>query len=780
MIARYKPFNIILVLLLWLTTSLVAVHGQHKGKTLFSKADGKQQDTVIVPFGKTRILTKNTATVGKLIVRGTLKVDDSKDIALFANHIAIDGGTLQVGTKETPFKHRFSIRFTPSIDQKPSELKAINGGRLLLYGTSLKNGAKSESDQDSKNAISTSQRSITIGSDTEKHRFTVLIADAGAVEISGMHIQGAGIQDTVPALSWFGDTEVPSYIEKSVFSNSEHTALLLDKTTVRVAENSFHYGKAHAVVCSPSGIGSENKIIGNTIYNNSQGIFAVRINNPYQTFAENGLHLANGTKGIGILKPDGYEHFIWKKDAKNFHFATNTISGITKKDTAITVGVQIGNFEHSGIWRSHQNIIENCAIGLWNQSKNLVLDRYVFKNNTIGLSPGAAYVQHCVLSNDTKQPASTALQIVSKNGISEPKLTNVQIVNYAVGMHIEGAVSEHNYFEKIVYDHVAEPLRFKNLSKESVLYDKDRSLTRSPLPEMVARPSKKEGHHHGGGKNKHKGCYLFPSNSNLATKNSTPLPGDPSIQIAPVSQFGTLTIATGFGLEDPVHEHRQQLQTLNIEHLETHRRWMKKEVLDNESFFLPSDGGYTLAYGTTDTDLYDLSFEWEAPETSWIMIKMAYPYPTVKGLRSFGSLIPPTESLHALMHENKTGYFYEAHTETAYVKIYNEGNRDELVVYSSDVLTEIRVDGKKIPLSIYRDAKKDAIVIAYELPKKMASTLVLTDNFGNVLKTLHDSDSDIGKIAKELDLTGFDFENDNYFYFLTIDDQTHKGPVYRY
>ncbi len=739
-----------------------------------SKEELEPNGTYVIPSGKTRTLTSDTPRIERLLIQGTLVVNDTEDVALHVGQMHLEGGTLRAGDTDHPFQHRFSISLGAQKKGGSSFLKVSKGGRVLLHGihTDIPNTLKDTTDI---------KQTISIGVENEQQEAAILIESAATIQISGVHLQGLGSQDT-PAISWHGKTAGPAHISHSIFSGSKHTDLYLDKTEVLIENNLFISRNGSSITCSPSGIGINNRIVRNTIYNtNNKGKFALRLLNPYQYVSNNTLYVKGNSNGIGILSPKGYESFKWKKDPKLFNLLENHIESLSEKPSSSTVGLRIDAFEHTGIWRSHRNTITNFHLGLITKSKNTIIDGYVLENNLIGIIPGVSYIQNCHLTNEQEHPESIGIWATNEDIGSAPKILNINIANYPTGFQIENHVAQPNYFEKITYENVTTPLKFKNLSSESVLYDKDRSLSQIPLPKTDLEPEPViAGHHHGSKKGKHKGLYIFHSTSALNTKESTPLSSDAMIFTAPVANFGTLTIATGFGLEDPVHEHYQQLNTVLLKHSETNRIWAKEEALDTEAFFLPANGIYEFEYQQSNAPLYDLSFEWEAPEDSWIIIKFKYPYPTIKGLRSFGSLIQPTTSMHGLMHQNETSYYFEPSSETVFAKIYNHSNRDELVIYSSDILTEIKVNGKKVPLSIYSDIKNDKIIIAYNLPTTATSTLVLTDQYGNTLETLHDGTSDAGKVSKEFSLRKHDVRTGVYLYFLTVGEQTHKGPVYAY
>ncbi len=757
---------------------MMTLQGQKKTRTKTADYTTEIRTELIVEKGELLELSADSLIVQKIVVRGTLRASDKSGMVIVTQQIEIDGGRFEIGSKEKPRTTNFELLLKSSND-RPGNLLVKNKGQLVLNGILENVHQTFDLHALEIEKIPLPTRYITIATASNTLQGFIEIEDASDIYMSGVLFKGLGIKETKPALSWFGTTSINATIEHSVFTASKHTDLYLDKTKANIQKNTFVSLSGSSISCAASGVGSGNKIYGNTLINrNGKGLFALVSRNPFQTIVENELLVRDSTNGIGLLLQEGYQNHQWPFTNTLFELNNNTITAYGPLPSKGTIGMQVDAFDHKGIWRSTGNRITNFSLGAISSSKNLVLKEFQFQNNTIGIIPGVAYLQNSTFKMSTRQVGSTAIWIVDKGTASAPKVSDVAIENYAIGFHIEGKVDVNNYFEKISYKEILQPIKYTKLHTNTVLFDKDRSFSQVPLPpSKPIQETSVSGHHHGG-KSKHKGIYLFPSTSSNNTKNSTPLPFDPTVYYAPVHSFGVLTIATGFGLEDPVHEHSQRFNSLFLKNRETQKTFIKEDTLDNEMFFLAAYATYEFEYGAHKTPLYDLSFEWDAPEDTWIMLRFKYTHPNPQALRSFGSLIKPAGSMHDLMHQNETSYFYDPVTETVLAKIYNHSNRDELVIYSSDVLTEIIVDGRKIPISIYNEGEK--IIISYDLPKEMSSILTLNDHYGNPIKTLHEGNAPQGKISTEFDLKEFDVRKGVFLYFLTVDNQTHKGPVYAY
>ncbi|XP_041373046.1 fibrocystin-L-like isoform X2 [Gigantopelta aegis] len=100
-------------------------------------ADG---DFVVVPKGQTLLLDVDTNVLKMLLIRGGKLVFDNKDVELKAENILIvDGGTLQVGTREVPFQHKGIITMyghlrSPELPLYGAKTIAVRNGTLDLHG----------------------------------------------------------------------------------------------------------------------------------------------------------------------------------------------------------------------------------------------------------------------------------------------------------------------------------------------------------------------------------------------------------------------------------------------------------------------------------------------------------------------------------------------------------------------------------------------------------------------------------------------------------------------
>ncbi|MGB5821047.1 MAG: G8 domain-containing protein [Saonia sp.] len=338
-------------------------------------------EEVVIEKGTISILSENPPPIKKLIIKGTLIIADDKEILLQVAQLEIDGGTLQVGTNEKEHLNTFAILLNSEDPSVTAVIKIKNKGSILLHGSSenmpLNIHAKPwENPNDGQ-----LQRNITIATYSGESSGFMVIEDATQVKISGVQFKGLGLRDSIPALSWHGQTASPGQINNSVFVDSHYTDLYMDKTSAAIENNIFISKNGNSILCSPSGIGIENNIEANIIFNHSDSdVFAVATKNPYQSITNNYITVKGNTHGIGMLLRPEHENFAWKTSYVSFVMEGNHIEKIIptapKMDSVLeTKGILIDNFNHTGIWRTKNNTVSYFDKGIIIKSKNVVVEK---------------------------------------------------------------------------------------------------------------------------------------------------------------------------------------------------------------------------------------------------------------------------------------------------------------------------------------------------------------------------------------------------------------------
>ncbi|WP_299222070.1 G8 domain-containing protein [uncultured Aquimarina sp.] len=743
----------------------------------------KKKEEYTVSANQVLVIDQSPVNIGRLIIQGTVIVSDKQDLELKLDHLEIDGGIFKVGDSMDEFKSKLTLKF-PKTDEASIIIK--NEGQLLLYGNQKKSftGQEIISIPEFNNLP---KRNISIQSYSQSSILST--ENAKNIYISGVSFHHNSEYHGQFAINLYGKSKVSTIITDCIIHSENSGGLYLDKTKL-ILKNSILIGvNQNTILCSPSGVGENNTINKNIIFHSSEkGTAAVKIQNPYQQITNNIIYSENKSDGLTYTTQKNYKDFIWQKPAKHFVLKNNKIKHLSQKDISYnSTGLYLDNFKHSGIWRTMNNEINNYSIGSILKNKNTVLQEYYWKNNIIGCLPGSAYIQKCLITADSsKHKLQIGLLVSDTIGISAPKIESLHIKNYDTGIQFYGNVENENYFKKITYDNVDKPAHFLHLSDTSYIYDIDSSLLGTDQKPETSKMIHQDhvmhqsmDHTHNNKEKKPKGNYFIAKNSFWNTNNNNSLTDQPVISKIPEWKLGELTISTGFGLDDPIHEHWKTFRDIKLTNTKNKKVLSRKKAENRESFTITANTTYSLNYNLSASDFYDISLEWDAPKDTWIILNISYKHSNSYALHPFGSLIEPSPSKDLLLHSEKTSYFIDEVSNTATIKIYNTNNHNELVLYSSDILTEISYQGNRIPLQIKTDTNANKVIISYKIPDiSIKSKLVLTDSYGNPLETLFDGISENEIVKGIVDIDKHQVNKTVLFYFLTIDGQTHKGPVY--
>jgi cell migration-inducing and hyaluronan-binding protein len=100
-------------------------------------------DAVVIPTGKAMTLDVSPPALKSLVIQGALKFD-AKDLELTAGFVMVDGGQLQIGTKDFPFTKRATITLTgadtgaDNMGMGEKFIGVMKGGQLDVHGVNVK------------------------------------------------------------------------------------------------------------------------------------------------------------------------------------------------------------------------------------------------------------------------------------------------------------------------------------------------------------------------------------------------------------------------------------------------------------------------------------------------------------------------------------------------------------------------------------------------------------------------------------------------------------------
>ena len=738
----------------------------------------QETKTLLIEKGQEYVLNNGHLEVDTLIVRGVFKVADTKDVSLKFKHMVIEGGEFQAGTKAAPFKHRLLLMMA----SKESAITIINEGNFSLFGTSSLI-AKPAVDGFEKDPVSDiNQQNIILTSELD-FSGNLSINNGGSISISGVLFDGLGTE-LQPAVAIENQSNTNAFLKNCRFTASNNLDVQLLESNFIIEKNVL-VSKSGSSICSKnSGKPTSTIIRNNTIYNTSnKGTFAVVLKGFAHTFTNNHVEVEAHSHGVGIFEN---EEKIEATDGRKLNLHHNKITNTTEHQHQ-SIGLSIGNCSSKKLITSTGNTIQGFETGAIFRASNFVASDYHFKHNKTGCVPGTAYLEDCLFEANLQISEATnrAFWVTDTYSKSAPKIKNIKIIDHKVGFHFEGVISKANFFKQIQYENT-NPISYSNLHKASVIHDADGTLIGQKREVALHKNSKHRNHqHHSHHPRKTEnqdgaGHILYATNSFFKNDASNPVSNTNGLLYSKRANLGTLTIATGMGLTDPVHEHDGVFNGIScrnkvggVKHLNGISNKYVLEVIAEE--------WYELDFGEQTLPFFDLGFEWEAPSGKSAFLKVPYPHSNPIGLRSFGNLLAAVGSMDALKESNTSTYYWDKDKELVFLKMVAQENFEEMVIYSSSVLTEITVDGDKVPIAIKADKKRNDVTFKYVLPNLQSySKLEVLDYYGNVVELLYD-----GHLKKEtnivsINLENYDFQNNVYRYALTVDEVVHRGPVHPY
>lgn len=726
--------------------------------------------------GRVYELKKSTAKFDKITVRGTLKVLDKGKIRIETGLVVVDGGTLIIGTNESPLRSELTMSFR-NVNGWEAGIEVLNKGTLYINGLSKRKDS--------------SDRTIQFKSVGRNAGASIRIEDADTIQINKVRFEKLG-SVSKPVLHWKGNPQ-EGFVKNSLFHRNHGVAILLENTSIVLKGNRIETLNSNAIVCKNEEAGTGNHIVNNTIFTeSSDSLFSVVADNPYQQINHNTLFLGGEASGIQIVPNQKDAKRTFKVRPRDFSLDGNhiQISNQSRNNllSSERVGILLGDFNQRAILKVTNNKVSNLPIGAIVIGQNYLIDGFHSRNNTIGIYPGKAYLSNGSFKRDAKTKGTRAIVADTRFEATAPKISNLHIENYDLGIHFEGTIGPSNYIEKLTFVNT-NPVSFKSLSADSYVLDRDGSLlvhkeSKNSKDTAVHQHPKHHNMDHMGHQlkksNLEKRTLFYPENSMLVSKKSEHVSDNKNVFYSKEQLSGVLTISTGFGLSDPVHEHNRSFKSLQIEHSETRNLRKVEKNSIQEDFYLAANNNYNINYIGAGGPLYDIGFEWDAPSDTWVVVTLPYPYKNPVALRSFGALITASKSLHELHNASYTTYFIDPEKKSATLKLYNKQNIEEFVLYSRSILTEITLNNKKVPIELSTDWNKNKVNISFRTPKNVQSRLDILDYYGNVVATLFDGVTKNELTTSTLDIKQFDVQQKIFRYSLTVDGKNHKGPIYAY
>ncbi|NAS32870.1 hypothetical protein GTQ40_17965 [Flavobacteriaceae bacterium R38] len=780
---------------------------------------------------ETVTIDRSPRHIDSLIVKGTLIVRDRRNINISVGNIIIDGGTLQIGTPENPFRNKIAIYFNSLEDFPAANRHRIivkNNGTLSLHGisgekttwTQLKNDLAYDSNTLQFKNITNWQRDDEIvitsvndnfknekvkllsafnGDAVSKTTFQqahavktlnfkekinispfvgllthtikigvhpnlipnqintqILIEDtAGNVTLSGVNFENIGTsRNTAPAIKWTGSKR-NNYLKNSSFYQLKSDAVVLDQTSVLISNNVFFSNNGTVISCSMSGNGTNNQIINNLIiyndYNNDSNESGIKTMNPFQTIRGNQIIGPRFSSGISYLLPRNKKNALWDEDSDKFRLEGNLIYNQSSLKSSNT-GIIIEKFSHNQPWEIKNNTIVNYAKGVNIDTDEIRLNQFKSYNNTTGIISGSIHLSNAEILNPDKR-LSVQSKAIDLNKISElkPVISGVTIDGYEIGINIEGNLAPSNSFKEIIFGEVKKKLNISKIDVMSYLKVADNSF--STKDNEIASGE----------------AIIVPENSFLYYDGCTLIDPVNKIYSCDFDEYGILSISTGKGINRLLENHPNNFKSFSLK-----KRALDINVIDTtnkKDFFIPQNDEYALSFESDGDSFFDIGIEWTSKLQSTTVISFPYPYDKVFGLRPFGGLILPSESIQALKNANEISFFIDRSRKEVFVKLFNRQNHDKIIIYA-----DVHQNNDETPYTINK--KKKTIAFAYPLQKGTFTTLKVKDINGNTIKTLVEGVQRKKSVEASFNIDQLNLKRELRFFELTIGDKIYRGPLY--
>lgn len=790
-----------------------------------------QKSVLKIERGETLILDRSPRHLDSLIIKGQLIIKDRRNIKISVRTIIIDGGLLQIGTPEDPFRNKITINFNILGDlQTENDCKLLvkNNGRISMHGlsgekttwtqlkntlsngnnilqlkditnwqrndkvliTSINNGFKNEiaelySAFNREAVIKTIfQESHTPKTFNFKEPFTIapyaallshtieiglhpdlpkntintqlIIEDsAGEIAFSGVAFSNLGTTKQHTSILNWTNSKGNSFIKNCSFYDLNTDAIVLDKTSISISNSVFFSNAGTVITCAVSGSGQNNKILDNLIvydsYSNDSEEAGIKLMNPFQLINGNQIIGPRFTSGILYHLPKDLEAKNWNGASDDFSLQDNFIYNLPSIKSS-SKGIYLENFQHKNYWKILNNTVVNYSRGIQIDADNNRISKFKSYNNPIGVISASNNLNEIEIFNPDKRLSiqSKAISIISSRKLT-PKVTDVTISGYDIGVEIGGRLDKLNSFEKINFKNVKSTLNIEKLNQQSYIRDIDGSF---------------------GTKNSSnsKEVILVPKASFLRYDKCIPIDEFNEIYSCDFNQYGTLLLSTGTALDRPLEKHENAFKNTQVRR--GNLNLSSSEINNKKIFLTPVNEQYELFFESNKNPIYDICLEWKSKQDSWIITSFPYAYEKVFGLRSFGGLIKPVESLEQLRSSKQISYIIDKENKKIYVKLFNRQHNNKIIFYA------VKYSDNEVPFRFAQSKKKRELTLAYEIPKNTETSVRIKDINGNIIKTLFDGKQRRKFVEIVIDVDQYNLENELRFYELTINDKVYRGPIY--
>ncbi|OAV45377.1 hypothetical protein A3850_013135 [Lewinella sp. 4G2] len=675
----------------------------------------------MVPLGQRTVITDFSVQYDTVFVFGRLELAPEESSTFQFNHLVVRGGEL-VTSPASPLE----------LANSAATIIVYQGGKLTLHG----------------NKNLTCAATVSVG------------ADAGAVKIS--QVSFAGVGDRIELAGGVGGS---------------------------IINCRFAVTNGVAIQLSPAGLGSGYLLVGNFIEVAGVGI-GIRSGSPLHTIRNNEIKLLAEGVGIEYAIHPAYRDFVWDNRTTSFVLAKNTIVG---KGEGMGIKIPAMQFRKNVTLENNQ--VEGCQIGASIEGNRIVATGWELNGNKMGLLLGDAYLQ----DTQIKMGNEAGIRVIGPR----PHLTDVMVHGYPVGLQVASPLASGNFVDRLQLHGVDQAIQILVPGEEGLFFPNGAEylLPASGSPPMKASgqvSSKKiagEDQATNASKAMHCGSHppaelakvdqghhahhhVSPPSSALHLRprphvaNSEACTDYGDWMVCPEQSVGELTVATGHGLSDPVHEHNIPLAGMELSN--AYGQWPL--VADHQEATTALAAG--VVYELTEAfagDQYDLSLNWNSTSEQPAYLSIPCPHDRPMVFRALGDRLPYLTSKEKVYASSSSAYYFDSGAGTLHLAIQARGGEETVVIYNERTRTELVVDEEPTVVDVRFDADAEAMVFRYQLPPGTDAELRLTDMFGTDYQVWRGATDDSGWTTRSYPIARG--KHQPGWYFLKVGNDYFKGPV---
>ena len=514
-------------------------------------------------------------------------------------------------------------------------------------------------------------------------RPALVIGKGGSGAINRVHVARSGSDEpAAPLVDIRGDAVA---ITRSSFEGAGDL-LSLSGNGAKITDCTFDVHGGRGLIVAPAGLARDATVLGCTFQIASAGVGAV-VHTPHVSFANCGFAVAaEGASGLRALPLELYRDFVWSSEERSAPTYQRLRFGATdgaRGGTALTVR------EFGGVLTTVDSItIHGFDVGADLAGRHVSLTRAAMRSNEVAVQLDGAAVQGCVVENVV---GATAVQLVGSRGGS--RVRGLRVSGVGRGIHVAESFAAPCQIIDANFGAHLTPVSLASTVTEGSLYADAPLVAAAPTTAHDAHahhhhqyhpPGKSEpdahAHHHT--RPTSKAVIVVPSADLRVSQSCTPLTSTDGWTVCPLASTGRLTIATGHGLSDPIHEHTKPLGSVRIDAGGEHSISAVQSAVQESFAELAGAKSYQLALPEI-ANYHDVYLGWES--TAPVRLRLVYPHDQPVVMRALGSVLPVVESPLAVDTASRSCYHVDAHTGAITLALVPDGGPEEVIIYSRDV-----------------------------------------------------------------------------------------------